>query len=72
MASKAKLKLSPSSSFKIEYWNIEDVMKETGLARKSIYNLCSLGVLPHFKQRKRLVFIPQEIRDWNTPKAKGG
>lgn len=51
------------------FWKIEDVMNETGLARKTIYNLCSLGIIPHLKQRKRLVFIPQEIRKWNSPKG---
>lgn len=50
-------------------WDIDDVVKETRLAKKTIYNLCSLGVIPHLKQRKRLVFIPQEIRKWNSPKG---
>lgn len=57
------------SSLKIEYWKIEDVMNVTGLARKTIYNLCSLGEIPHLKQRKRLVFIPQEIHKWIAPKG---
>jgi len=55
--------------FEIQIWYIDDVMRLTHLKRKTIYNLCSLGVIPHFKQRKRLAFIPQEIRKWNTPRS---
>lgn len=53
--------------FENEIWNIDDVVRETKLAKKTIYNLCSLGEIPHLKQRKRLVFIPQEIRKWISP-----
>jgi predicted DNA-binding transcriptional regulator AlpA len=56
------------SLFEKEIWKIEDVVIYTGLAKKTIYNLCSLGELPHLKQRKRLAFIPEEIRKWNLPK----
>lgn len=57
------------SSLKFEYWKIEDVMRISGLAKKTIYNLCSKGEIPHLKQRKRLVFIPQEIQKWIAPKG---
>lgn len=50
-------------------YHIEDVARVTGLSKKTIYNLCSLGEIPHLKQRKRLVFIPQEIHKWNLPKG---
>lgn len=56
-------------SLKLEYWYIDDVVKFTGLAKKTIYNLCSLGELNHFKQRKRLVFIPQEVHKFMAPKG---
>jgi predicted DNA-binding transcriptional regulator AlpA len=68
MQSKAKLKLSPTS-LKIEYWDIDEVVRFTGLAKKTIYNLCSKGDLNHFKQRKRLVFVPQEVRNFMEPKG---
>lgn len=61
--------LSKETLFENQIWDIDDVVKETKLAKKTIYNLCSLGVIPHLKQRKRLVFIPQEIRKWNSPKG---
>lgn len=68
MSKTAKLSSIPTTLFdNFEYWKIEDVMKITGLAKKTIYNLCSKGEIPHLKQRKRLVFIPQEIRKWNLP-----
>lgn len=51
------------------YWKIEDVEKFTGLKKKTIYNLCSLGKIPFLKQRKKLAFIPEEIRAWDTPKG---
>jgi predicted DNA-binding transcriptional regulator AlpA len=51
------------------FWKIDDVASFTGLAKKTIYNLCSMGEMPYLKQRKRLVFIPNEIRKWNTPKG---
>lgn len=59
----------PNQLFENQIWRIEDVVKETRLAKKTIYNLCSLGEIPHFKQRKRLVFIPNEIRKWNSPRS---
>jgi predicted DNA-binding transcriptional regulator AlpA len=68
METKANLKSSPTL-FENEIWKIEDVVNYTGLAKKTIYNLCSAGEIPHLKQRKRLVFIPQEIRKWNLPKG---
>lgn len=68
MPSKAKLQLQPRSLI-IEYWYIDDVVKFTNLAKKTIYNLCSKGELNHFKQRKRLVFIPQEVRNFMAPKG---
>jgi predicted DNA-binding transcriptional regulator AlpA len=51
----------------LNYWKIDDVVSFTGLAKKTIYNLCSLNEIPHLKQRKRLVFIPQEIQKWFSP-----
>lgn len=66
MSSRANLK-SNVPLFENEIWNIDDVVRETKLAKKTIYNLCSLGGIPYLKQRKRLVFIPQEIRKWNSP-----
>jgi predicted DNA-binding transcriptional regulator AlpA len=53
--------------FDNQIWKIEDVVTFTGLAKKTIYNLCSLGEIPHLKQRKRLVFIPREIQKWFSP-----
>ena len=61
-------KSKENSLFDIQiFWKIEDVVNYTGLAKKTIYNLCSMGDLPHLKQRKRLVFIPNEVSKWFTP-----
>jgi hypothetical protein len=69
MSSKTKLK-SKSTLFDIqknERWYIDDVVRETKRAPKTIRNLCCLGKIPHMKERNRLVFIPQEIRKWMEP-----
>jgi hypothetical protein len=70
MQSKDKLKSGNTLFENIKYWYVDDVVRETRLAKKTVYNLCSLGEMPHLKQRKRLVFIPDEIRKWNAPKGK--
>lgn len=50
--------------FEKKIWYMDDVTAFTRYSRKTIYNLVSLGQIPHLKQRKRLVFIPQEILNW--------
>ena len=50
--------------FEKKIWYMDDVLAFTQYSRKTIYNLVSLGEIPHQKQRKRLVFIPQEILNW--------
>ena len=68
MAKNAKVQSKEKALFDNQkYLNIDDVVSITGLAKKTIYNLCSLGELPHLKQRKRLVFIPEEVSMWNRP-----
>lgn len=68
MPRKTALKLQPSSLTE-EYWDIDKVVEFTRLKKKTIYNLVSLGELNRFKRRKRLVFIPQEVRNFMEPKG---
>jgi predicted DNA-binding transcriptional regulator AlpA len=67
---KNKINNDSNTFFDNQKWYIDDVVNYTGLKRKTIYNLTSLNEIPHFKQRKKLVFIPEEIRKWITPKEK--
>ena len=42
-------------------WTTSQVAEFLGLARKTVYNLVSLGELPHRKQGRLNAFIPSEI-----------
>lgn len=55
---------SHKTLFEKLYWTIEDVVAFTGLAKGTIYNLCSAGQIPHQKKRKRLIFHPKELLNW--------
>lgn len=50
--------------FEKRIWTINDVVAFTNYSKQTIYNLVSLGEIPHTKKRSRLVFIPQEILNW--------
>lgn len=56
--------VSHNQLFEKKIWYMDDVLEFTRYSRKTIYNLVSLGQIPYQKQRKRLVFIPQEILNW--------
>lgn len=45
-------------------WNIDDVVKFTGFAKGTIYNMTSRREIPHRKRGKKLFFIPDEILNW--------
>lgn len=54
-----------SPLFEKEIWNIKDVAAFTGFAVGTLYNLTAKGEIPYVKtRRKRLIFIPQEIKKW--------
>jgi predicted DNA-binding transcriptional regulator AlpA len=42
-------------------WNVEDLENFTGLARQTIYNKVSKGLIPHRKRWGKLYFVPEEI-----------
>ena len=43
------------------FWTIDDLIKETGLARQTVYNKCSQGLIPYRKRWGKLYFVPDEI-----------
>lgn len=43
------------------FWTIDDLIKETGLARQTVYNKCSQGLIPYRKRWGKLFFRPSEI-----------
>lgn len=43
---------------------IDLAIEITGLAKPTIYSLCSERKIPHSKQGKRLYFSRQELTDW--------
>ncbi len=55
---------STKQLFEKKIWFLKDVVTFSGYAKQTIYNLSSLGVIPHTKKRNRLVFIPQDILNW--------
>ena len=44
-------------------WTVEDLMKQTGLARQTIYNKVSKGEFPHRKRWGALYFYIEEINE---------
>ena len=50
--------------FEIRIWNIDDVVRFTGLAKGTIYNMTSRREIPFRKRGKKLFFIPDEIMNW--------
>ena len=47
-----------------EIGGIDLAIEITGLAKPTIYSLCSERKIPHSKQGKRLYFSRQELTDW--------
>lgn len=53
------------SLFEKERWDIKDVAEFTKLKVSYLYNLSAKGEIPRVKtRRKRIEFIPQEIKKW--------
>lgn len=50
--------------FNKKIWHLDDVIEFTKYKKRTIYNLVCRDEIPHIKQRKRLIFIPQEILNW--------
>lgn len=42
-------------------WNVDDLMRVTGLSRQSIYNMAHKNKIPHRKKWGKLYFVPDEI-----------
>lgn len=47
-----------------DYWEMDDVTAYLNYSKSTIYKLCCKKILPHFKLRKKLIFVPMEIRQW--------
>lgn len=47
-----------------DYWEIDDVTAYLNYSKSTIYKLCCKNIIPHFKLRKKLIFIPMEIKQW--------
>jgi predicted DNA-binding transcriptional regulator AlpA len=63
-SSSTGLQMDHSLLFKKKIWYIDDVIAFTEYSRGTIYNLVSAKSIPHQRQRKRLIFIPNEILNW--------
>lgn len=60
----SQVKQTHEELFNKKIWYMDDVIDFTKYSKKTIYNLVCLKEIPHQKQRKRLIFIPQEILNW--------
>lgn len=60
----AKNSMGASDSDADDIGGMELALELTGLAKPTIYSLCSRREIPHSKTRKRLYFSRKELIDW--------
>lgn len=48
------------------FYDLEDLVKYTGLSKYRIYDLTSKREIPHYKRGKQLFFKKSEIDSWLT------
>ena len=46
------------------FWNVNEVAEYLRLSKPSIYRLTSQRQIPHMKIHGKLVFNPEQIREW--------
>jgi excisionase family DNA binding protein len=49
--------------------NVNEASKMTGLAKRTIYNLCSKREIPHSKFLSKLKFDEVELKNWITSRT---
>lgn len=68
---KEELQFVKSQSSTNDFLTVEELCNEFKMSKQTVYTKVSAGVLPHFKNGKRLLFSRHKIAEWINTRKRG-